>query len=223
VTSVDLAPLDTSSLVDRAYQRLRALILSGQLAPRQELRQEVLAGKLGVSRTPLREALNRLASEGLIELRPHRSALVAEFSLHDLEQDYEARRIVEPAAARIAATRRDPEALAALGAALHTEDEAGNDIARRFEASRAFHRALVAAAGNRHLVRFVDELWGGRIAPYFYGRQALMLDRPSRDREEHAEIARLIAAGDPDGAARAVESHLLGALEKLRSARGAEG
>jgi len=194
------------------------MILNGQLAPCQELRQELLAAKLGVSRTPLREALNRLASQGLVEFRPHRSAVVTEFSLHDLEQDYAARRIIEPAAARLAATRRDPAALAVLDATLPPAEEAGDDSDRQFEASRAFHRALVAAAGNRHLVRLVDELWGGPIAPYFYRHQVLVPGRPRRDREEHAEIARLIAAGDPDGAAQAVDTHLLGALETLRSA-----
>lgn len=216
MTSADLAPLDTSSLADRAHERLRASILSGRLAAGQELRQEVLAAGLGVSRTPLREALNRLVSEGLVEFRPHRSAVVAEFSLYDLEQDYAARLVIEPAAARIAARRGDPAALAALEESVRAAAEAGNDVDRRFEASRAFHRALVAAAGNRHLVRFVDELWGGRIAPYFYSRQALVAGRSSRDREEHAEIARLVRAGNADGAARAVEAHLLAAFESLR-------
>jgi DNA-binding GntR family transcriptional regulator len=143
---------------------------------------------------------------------------VAEFSRHDLEEDFTARRIIEPAAARMAAERRDPAALAALEQAVRAAGEAGDDLDRQFEASRAFHRALVAAAGNRHLLRFVDELWGGRIAPDFHGRQALLPDRPRRDREEHAEIARLVAAGESEAAARAVEAHLAGALETLREA-----
>lgn len=219
MTTIDLAPLDTRSLVDRAHETLRAMILSGRLAPGQELRQDLLAAKLGVSRTPLREALNRLASEALVDFRPHRSAVVAEFSLHDLEEDYAARRAIEPAAARIAAERRDPAALAELEAVVRSAGGVGDDLALQFEASRAFHRALVAAAGNRHLSRFVDELWGGRIAPYFYGRQAVAPDRRQRDREEHAEIARLVAAGDADAAERAADAHIGGALEELRRAR----
>ena len=218
MTSVGLAPLDTSSLVDRVHERLRTMILSGELGAGRELRQELLATKLGISRTPLREAFNRLASEGLVEFRPHRSAIVAEFSRHDLEEDYAARLVIEPAAARIAAERRDPAALAALEAAVRAAAEAGDNLDRQFEASRTFHRALVAAAGNRHLVRFIDELWGGRIAPYFHGRQALLPDRTRRDREEHAEIARLVAAGEPEAAVQAVEAHLAGALETLRDA-----
>ena len=85
MTSV--APIDTESLADRVYSRVRTLILSGELSPGQSLRQEALAEGLGTSRTPLREALNRLASEGLIELRPHRSAVVAAFTQREIEAD----------------------------------------------------------------------------------------------------------------------------------------
>lgn len=213
--SVGLAPLETRSLVDQAHQQLRTMIVSGRIAPREELRQEVLAQRLGISRTPLREALNRLASEGLVELRPRRSAVVAELTRADAEADYEARRILEPAAARLAAARRDPMALAALAAAARSAGEAADDLTLQFEASRAFHHALAAAAGNRHLTRFVDELWSGRVAPYVHARQAQLPDRLQRDREEHAEIARLVAAGDGEGAARAVEAHLEAALTAL--------
>ena len=214
--NVDLAPIESRSLVDQVYRTLRGMILNGQLPARQELRQEHLATKLGVSRTPLREALNRLASEGLVEFRPRRSAVVAEFSQRDIEADYQARRILEPAAARIAAERCDPATIALLEAALRAADGAGDDVDRQFETNRAFHRALVAGAGNAHLLRFSDELWSGPIAPYFYARQARQPNRHRRDRREHARIVGLIAAGDGEGAARAVDAHLAAALESLR-------
>jgi DNA-binding GntR family transcriptional regulator len=191
------------------------LILSGGLSPGEQLRQQTLAGELGISRTPLREALNRLASEGLIEFRLHRSAVVAEFSQRDIEADYEARRILEPAAARLAAQRRDPGTIAALEAALRAADEAGDDPDRQFAANRAFHRALVAGSGNPNLVRFSDELWSGRVAPYVYARQTRQAGRLRRDRREHARIVRLVAAGDGDEAAAAVDEHLGAALRSL--------
>jgi DNA-binding GntR family transcriptional regulator len=212
---VRLAPLEPESLVDQAYVRLRALILSGGLSPGEQLRQQTLAGELGISRTPLREALNRLASEGLIEFRLHRSAVVAEFSQRDIEADYEARRILEPAAARLAAQRCDPKTIAALKAALEAAEDAGDDLDRQFAANRAFHRALVAGSGNPNLVRFSDELWGGRVAPYVYARQTRQTGRQRRDRREHARIVRLIAAGDGDEAAAAVDEHLGAALQSL--------
>ncbi len=212
---VELAQIPVRSLTDEAYRQLRALVLRGELAPGVELRQEALAAELGISRTPLREALNRLAADGLVEFRPHRSAVVAEFSRRDLEADYEARRIIEPAAARIAAKRRDPDTIAALRAAIHAAEQAGDDVDRQFEANRSFHRALVAGAGNRQLVRFIDELWGGRIAPFFYARQSRQPGRQARDLAEHEEIARLVATGDADGAAGAADRHLEAALAEF--------
>jgi DNA-binding GntR family transcriptional regulator len=211
-----LAPLEIESLADRVYRRIRALILSGELAPGEPLRQEALAEGLGTSRTPLREALNRLASEGLIEFRPHRSAVVASFTQRDIEADYEARALVEPTAARLAAERTPRETAAELETALAAQRAAGSDLDRQFEANRSFHVALVRGAGNPHLTRFVESLWGGRIAPVFYARQARRPGRVRRDLREHAEIARLVAEGDGDAAARAVERHLAGAVGELR-------
>jgi DNA-binding GntR family transcriptional regulator len=215
-----LAPLEIESLADRVYRKIRALILSGELAPGEPLRQEALADGLGTSRTPLREALNRLATEGLIEFRPHRSAVVATFSQRDIEADYEARMLVEPEAARLAAERSPRETKRALEAALAAQREAGSDLDRQFEANRLFHLTLVAGASNPHLTRFIESLWGGRIAPVFYARQARRPGRVKQDLREHAEIARLIGAGDGDGAARAVEAHLAGALAELRRRAG---
>jgi DNA-binding GntR family transcriptional regulator len=214
--NVELEPLSPASLVDQACSALRRLILAGDLRPGEELRQEVLATQLRVSRTPLREALNRLAADGLVELRPHRSAVVARVAEEDVAADYEARRILEPAAARLAAERAGPESVAALRRALAAAREAGDDVERQFEANRAFHRALVAASGNEQLVRFHDLLWSGRIAPVLYARQARQPGRRSRDHAEHAEIVRLVAARDGDAAARAVDGHLSAALASLR-------
>jgi DNA-binding GntR family transcriptional regulator len=215
-----LAPLEIESLADRVYRRIRALILSGELEPGEPLRQEALADGLGTSRTPLREALNRLATEGLIEFRPHRSAVVATFSQRDIEADYEARALIEPAAARLAAERSPRETRRALEAALAAQREAGADLDHQFDANRTFHLALVAGAGNQHLTRFVESLWGGRIAPVFYARQARRPGRVRRDLREHAEIARLVGVGDGDAAAQAVEAHLAGALAELRRRAG---
>jgi DNA-binding GntR family transcriptional regulator len=211
-----VAPIRVESLADRVYRRLRALIISGELAPGTRLRQEALADGLGTSRTPLREALNRLASEGLIEFRPHRGASVARFSQRDIEADYEARLAIEPAAARLAAERRDPDALRAVDEAISAAKRAGADLDAQFEANRAFHLALVRASGNGHLARFAESLWGGRIAPVFYARQARVPGRRRRDVAEHAEIARLVRAGDDGRAAAAVEQHLASALAELR-------
>jgi len=213
--SSGLARIEHESLVDRVHRRLRRSILEGGLRPGEPLRQELLARELGISRTPLREALNRLASEGLIEFRHHRSAVVAAYSQRDIEADYEARLAVEPVAARLAAERRPATTARALEAALEGAEAAGDDVERLFEANRTFHLALVAGAGNAHLTRFAESLWGGRIAPVFYARQARLPGRRARDLAEHRAIAELVRDGRAADAGRAVEAHLRRALEQL--------
>lgn len=156
--------------------------------------------------------------EGLVEAQPHRTAVVASISQGDIDAAYEARRILEPAAARLAAQRRDPATLAALEAAAQALMSAGHDLDAELDANRRFHIALVAGAGNPHLSRLIEELWDERVVPFIYARQALSPSRAERDSREHAEIARLIASGDAEGAARAVDEHIAAAFEGLRSA-----
>lgn len=197
------------SVVDRVYETLRERILSGQAGRGERLRQEALAVELGVSRTPLREALRRLASEGLVELRPHRGATVADVAVADLRAAYGARLVVEPAAARLAAGRRDEAAIRRMRAATADHRAAGFDLSSVFAANRAFHRALAAGSGNPFLERFVDALWVARIG-------AAILERGPRelaaDADEHEAIADAVEAGDEDEAERRTREHVAGAM-----------
>ena len=111
-------PLQIQSVVDQVYDAVRARILSGDLPRGSRLRQAALADELGVSRTPLREALRRLATEGLVEFEANRGATVADHDFADERQSWLARIALEPGAARLAAERRDPEAIAAMRGAI---------------------------------------------------------------------------------------------------------
>src|SRR5437667_6981136 len=104
-------PLQIQSVVDQVYAAVRSRILSGELAAGSRLRQTSLADELGVSRTPLREALRRLSTEGLVVLETNRGATVAKHDLSDMLHAWRARLALEPAAARLAAQVRVPEAL----------------------------------------------------------------------------------------------------------------
>jgi DNA-binding GntR family transcriptional regulator len=110
--------LQIESVVDQVYAVLRRRILDGDLGRGTRLRQEALAEELGVSRTPLREALRRLAAEGFVTFHPNRGAEVADMSADDVRAAYEARLVLEPGAARLAATRRPAGELAAMRAAV---------------------------------------------------------------------------------------------------------
>ena len=119
-----IAPLQIQSVVDHVYSALRERILSGDLPRGTKLRQASLAEELGVSRTPLREALRRLSTEGLVEFSPNRGATVSELDFGDMRHAWSARVALEPGAARLAAERRDPESIAAMRDAVKLQRQA---------------------------------------------------------------------------------------------------
>ncbi len=199
--------IEVVSIVDRVYDALRARILDGSVAPGARLRQEALADELGVSRTPLREALRRLASEGLVELEANRGARVPALTRADLMAAYDARLAIEPGAARLAAVVRDEAALRRMDGAIAAHRRASGSAAL-FEANRAFHLALVAAAANEHLSRLAEFLWAARIGALIYGRQDETAAEVAADADEHAAIAAAVAAADADEAERLVREHV---------------
>src|SRR6266508_1527471 len=164
-------PLQIQSVVDQVYAAVRSRILSGELPRGSRLPQTSLADELGVSRTPLREALRRLATEGLVDFEANRGATVAQHDLTDMLHAWRARLTLEPPAARLAAQVRDIEALDRMEAAVARQRQVADDIAESFAVNREFHLALVAAAGNPHLSQFARMLWLTRIGvPIFTGQ-----------------------------------------------------
>jgi DNA-binding GntR family transcriptional regulator len=199
-----------SSKGDVAYAELRARILGGDLPPGSRLAQHELASALGMSLTPLREAIRRLSSEGLIDLDTHRDARVAAMNATEARQLFEVRLSLDPAAAEHAAKRRTDADLAALrgtAARLLPVTRAWGRTA--LDAHRAFHRAVYVASHNDVLIRMLDDLWdkGDR-----YRRLGLELppgDEPrTRDHQEHLELVELITARDATGARDLMRAHI---------------
>ena len=155
-SSIPATPLHVQTVVDHVYAALREGILDGTLAHGTRLPQGSLAQDFGVSRTPLREALRRLATEGLVVFSPNRGATVSEFDFGDRRHVWAARAAVEPGAARMAADTRDPAMIGRMRDAIARQREEGNDPDASCSANREFHLALAAASGNPHLKRFVE-------------------------------------------------------------------
>jgi len=207
-TASNSGPLQIRSVVDQVYAAVRARILSGELPRGSRLRQAALADELGVSRTPLREALRRLATEGLVELEANRGATVAEHDFADQRQSWLARRALEPGAARIAAERRDAGAIAAMRQAIAAQRAAGGDPAESYDVNRGFHLALVAASGNPYLLRFAEMLWAPQLGVLIYAMQA---DDPAHVlawADEHDRMTEAVEAGDAELAERLAREHL---------------
>jgi DNA-binding GntR family transcriptional regulator len=205
-------PLVVESLVDRVHGILRARIVQGDLACGTRLRQAALAEELGISRTPLREALRLLAAEGLVELQPQRGAMVADLSPHDMEAAWEARLAVEPGAARLAGRRRGGDQLGAMRTAVTALRRAtSRDPHVPFGANRDFHVALARASGNFHVATFVETIWVGRIGFTIYARQHVTRALNRRYADEHAAIADAVEAGDEERAERLTRRHIAAA------------
>lgn len=200
--------LEIQSVVDHVYTALRERILSGDLPRASKLRQVSLAEEMGVSRTPLREALRRLAAEGLVDFSPNRGATVSELDFGDMRHAWAARVALEPGAARLAAERRDPDGIAAMRDAIAAQRGADGERGQSFASNRAFHLALAAASGNPHLTRFAEMLWVPRIGVPIYAAQAAEPAGPSAWADEHERIADAIEHGDAEAAERLTRAHI---------------
>ncbi|WP_367126038.1 GntR family transcriptional regulator [Streptomyces phytohabitans] len=195
---------------DIAYRQVRERILSGELEPGSVIRQRELALQVGVSTTPLREALRRLASEGLVTLDAHRDARVSPLRAEEARDLLEVRRSLDPLAAGLAAERRTRTDLAALRAAadglVPLPTRPGVE---ELAAHRRFHAALYGASHNELLIETLDGLWDRADR---YRRLVLSTDRGGAAREEkaaeHAELVERVAAGDAARAADLMRRHV---------------
>ena len=200
--------LEIRSVVDQVHAELLERIVAGELPPGSRLRQEALADELGVSRTPLREALARLVSEGLVEFVPNRGATVASRDFSDMEEAWRARLVIEPGAARLAAERGDPAAIERMGLSVVRQRSVADDVTASFALNRDFHLALVAASGNAHLLQFSELLWLSRIGVPIFARQARDREQVLAWADDHAAIAEAVAAGNAARAERLTRDHI---------------
>lgn len=192
-----------SSKSDVVCALLREMIISGEFAGGEALRQRDLASRFGVSQTPVREALRRLESEGLVINDPHRGATVAESRRGIVEDNSQIRAVLEPLGARLAALAITEEQLSALQelndamVALTGDDEAYGDLNRRF------HFAIYEAAASPVLLSMMRLLW--QAMP-----EGPKVTRPhAESAAQHQELIDALSARDPDRAAEVLTRHIL--------------
>lgn len=217
--ALDAAPADgasfqVQSVADQVYGVLRERIAGGEIERGSRLHQEDLATEFGVSRTPVREALRRLAAEGLVDLYANRGARVATATDEQLRSSYDTRLVVEPGAARLAADRHLERPLKRMRAAIRAESRAGRSSAKHFQSNRDFHLALVEATGNQQLVQFMEHVWIGRIGATLY-EDRLDPSGLRADHDAHRAIATAIERGDGAEAERLTRGHLERAMELI--------
>jgi len=199
--------LRVRSVVGLAYDEIRSLIVGGSLGPGARLGQAELAAQLGISRTSVREALRRLAGDGLVEFEVNRGFFVVDIGLDSVLQRLEARLVLEPSIARLAAERHRGTDLTAMRAAIAAEDVATTSDAGH-DASRAFHIAVAAATGNEALVRLLDTLWIADVGRRLLAQRRVAPTWQDADVAEHREILKTIETGDALAAEQLMRSHV---------------
>lgn len=205
------------TLTDRAYHQLEEMIVTLQLAPGQVLSEAQLAEDLGIGRTPVREALQRLASEGLVNVLPRRGVLVSEINLSRQLLLLELRREVERLCATKAAQRAsdDERRFFSTLADELAEVAENRDHAAFIRLDLQFNQALVAASRNEFAERAMRRIQGlSRRFWFQHYREALDLQRCAR---LHEQVARAIAAGDPGQAGVASDALMDYIVEFTRS------
>jgi DNA-binding GntR family transcriptional regulator len=207
---------DARSLSDRAYFAIRELIVSLELPPGSIVNERDLMTRLGLGRTPVREALRTLARERLVEVYPRRGIFVSSVNVRDLAALSEVRVELESFAARLAAERRSAAEVEECAALLEELDRTADEHDERtlIDLDQRLHRFVYRCARNPFLERTLNEYYVLTLRIWF-----LALDRVARLERavrEHRELLEAIRAGAPDRAEKTMRRHVQGFEEAIR-------
>lgn len=200
-----------SETADRAYREIRDRIRGGHLPPGRRLVERTLCSELDMSRTPVREALRRLAAEGLVESRPHRGMLVARLSGQEIDEIFEVGLVLESFIASLAARKAGGGPIPSLRRLL---DEMRRELAKRdadrrryVELDQQFHAAIAELARNSRLASMLNTAMDVRVLHQAFSHYSL--EHLQRSLRQHETILLAIEVGDDDWAASAMRTHIL--------------
>lgn len=211
------------SLTSRVYESIRTSIILGELVPGSLHSVQSLADTLEVSRTPVREALIKLASQGMVRFERNRGIRVLQTTIHDLEEIFSLRALLEVPATYRATNQFTDAGLRALRREFSAMEKAAaaGDEQKMMQHDRRFHCVILEMSGNRRLAHYVDRL---RDLVLVRGVSTAGTSRSLEDIvREHEGILERIEARDAAGAAGAMESHVLHTAQLLISQEGGEG
>ncbi len=210
-------PTDAGRAAEYAYRCIREEILSGERAGGEWLREDGLAESIGVSRTPVREALRHLAAEGLVHYQRNRGVQVQTWSAADLNEIYGLRSLLEPYGSRLAAGTgaADCGALDAMCDGMENAvNERDPDLDSVAELNNDFHRAIIEASGNSRLAGLVTSNLQVPLVRHTFSRYSTT--SLQRSMAHHRELVSALRTGDPDWAESIMRSHVHAAWTVMR-------
>jgi DNA-binding GntR family transcriptional regulator len=200
------------------YETLKHRIISHEIKPGEPINEGSLARDLQVSKTPIREAIQQLEKDGFIQNVPGRGGFVSGISIQDLRELFEIREILECEAIKRAATKRDPQKLAAIRRDFELAGESSRDGSpRQFRAGEHIHLFIFESLGNQRLLEIYRRLHDhiARHRNYFFSD--VHEGRPEESYGEHVEILDALAAQDAARCEQAMRVHLRNSLEYVKS------
>lgn len=206
------------SAAEDAYYRIREMIVTGTLRPGQIINEQDLVRHLGIGRTPVREAIQRLANQHVVEVFPRRGLAVAKLGLDDVQAIFEARETIEEKTSELAAIRRtddEAQALAMLGKRISSvaEDE---DFTVFLGVDQQLHHLIASAARNWLLAESADHLL--MLSDWIWHQYFQMRGSNPADYFTHESIIQAIVARDAECAGSAMREHVQQSREVIRSA-----
>lgn len=208
--------LKKATLAEQAYEAVKEMILTGELQPGQELPEEKLAAELGISRTPLREALKRLAVDALIDIRKTRPAIVAEFTHEDVKEIMEIRRILEIHSLGYMSKADQRRVVGELRPILAEQLNAINqeDFISFMDKDQEFHNILYQAVPNRRLKEMIHTINSGGSRAFLFLSDTIN-DSATEAYHEHAAILQELEEGNLEKAKEKMEIHLTNIENRL--------
>jgi DNA-binding GntR family transcriptional regulator len=207
-------------LSEQAYRRLKRMIISLELEPGAIVRESALRDQLGLGRTPIREALQRLALEQLIEIIPRQGIFVTRIAINDLKHLFEVRIPLETLAARLAAERGRSAHWAPMEKALGVIDPAPKEFDNEalIQVDEQCHQIIYRASGNEYLARVATTLYSSSLRLWYYFLEDIgdMRDAVA----EHRSILEAVKASDADLAGELMERHIRAFHREIQAAIG---
>ncbi|NOC47680.1 GntR family transcriptional regulator [Ruegeria sp. HKCCD7559] len=203
--------------VDDIYDQVKAMAVSFRLRPGDRLNEVALSRDLGVSRTPLREALNRLVAERLFDFRPGQGFFCRPLDAQSVFDLFELRQIIESAAARSACTKATDEGLQRLRDELYETgiDITGLTIEEAVARDEAFHLGIARLSGNMELLQTLTRI-NERIR--YIRWISMSMDRVQKSKNEHKHVMQALLDRDADEAARVLAAHITKRMDQVQDA-----